>query len=275
MTGTLVLVSTPIGNLGDLSPRAIDVLRTAELVCCEDTRHSGKLLAHAGIRAARLAVVNDHTEQARTAEVLDLLAGGATVAVITDAGTPGISDPGSRLVQAAHGAGAAVSAVPGPAAFVMALVVSGLDTTRFGFEGFLPRSGVARASRLAAIAAEPRTTVLYEAPHRIARTIADLAAACGSDREVAVCRELTKLHEQVWRGTLGTATSHPSVTVERGEYVVVVAAAPAAAELTDDDIVTALKGHLGAGTDRKSAIAAVVSDHHLPKRRVYQLALTI
>src|SRR4029079_18483891 len=161
MTGTLVLVATPIGNLGDLSPRAVETLQQSSLILCEDTRHSGKLLSHAGISGVRLAVCNEHTETDLARDVLSLLDAGETVTLITDAGTPGISDPGSRLVRVVLDAGYGVSAVPGPAAFVMALVVSGFDTTRFVFEGFLPRSGRERAARLAAIAAESRTTVMY------------------------------------------------------------------------------------------------------------------
>ena len=196
MTGRLVLVSTPIGNLGDLTPRAVEALRSCALICCEDTRHSGKLLSHAGVSGVRLAVANEHTEAARVAEVIDLLAAGRDVAVVTDAGTPGISDPGSRLVRAVLDAGLPVSAVPGPAALVMALVISGFDTTRFVFEGFLPRSGRERTRRLAEVAAERRTSVLYEAPHRVQRTVADLAAACGGERRVALARELTKKFEE-------------------------------------------------------------------------------
>ena len=205
MTGALVLVATPIGNLGDLSPRAVTTLAESSLILCEDTRHSGKLLSHAGVSGVRLAVCNEHTEIERATEVLALLARGETVTLVTDAGTPGISDPGSRLVRVVLDAGYEVSAVPGPAAFVMALVVSGFDTTRFVFEGFLPRSGRERAARLAAIAAESRTTVMYEAPHRVERTIDDLAAACGGERPVALARELTKMYESVWRGPLDGA----------------------------------------------------------------------
>lgn len=275
MTGTLVLVATPIGHLGDLSPRAVETLAAADLVCCEDTRHSGKLLAHAGVRAARLAVVNDHTEAARTDEVLGILAGGGTVAVITDAGTPGISDPGSRLVAAAVAAGARVSAVPGPAALVMALVVSGFDTTRFVFEGFLPRSGRARTERLTELAAERRTSVVYEAPHRIARTVADLVDACGPERRVAVCRELTKLHEEVWRGRLADAADVAAVTNPRGEYVLVVEGAPAPSPATDDDLLADLRAEIVRTGDRKGSIATVAARHHVAKRTVYDLALTI
>ena len=165
--GRLVLVATPIGNLGDLSPRAVEALRAAVLVCCEDTRRTGRLLQHAGVAAPRLAVCNEHTERARIAEVLAALGDGGDVAVVTDAGTPGISDPGERLVRAAVDAGYEVTSVPGPTALVTALVTSGLATGRFAFEGFLPRSGSARRDRLAELATERRTIIVYEAPHRV------------------------------------------------------------------------------------------------------------
>ena len=219
--GRLVLVATPIGNLGDLSPRAVEALRAAVLVCCEDTRRTGRLLQHAGVAAPRLAVCNEHTERGRIAEVLATLGDGGDVAVVTDAGTPGISDPGERLVRAAVDAGFEVTSVPGPAALVTALVTSGLATGRFAFEGFLPRSGPARRDRLAELATERRTIIVYEAPHRVLRTLADLATALGEDRPVAVARELTKLWETVVRGTLGDITR--DLGEPRGEYVLVIA----------------------------------------------------
>jgi 16S rRNA (cytidine1402-2'-O)-methyltransferase len=275
VSGRLVLVSTPIGNLGDLPPRAVEALRACALICCEDTRHSGKLLSYAGVSGVRLAVANEHTELARTDEVLSLLAGGHDVAVVTDAGTPGVSDPGMRLVRAAVDAGHPVSAVPGPAALVMALVISGFDTTRFVFEGFVPRSGRERTERLAEVAAERRTIVVYEAPHRVVRTIADLTVACGPDRRVALARELTKLHEEVWRGTLAQAGAHLAEVAPRGEYVMVVEGAPAASASTDAQIVDALRLALQSGTDRRTAIATVMAATGASKRRVYDLALTI
>jgi len=270
-TGRLVLVATPIGNLGDLSPRAVEALRSAALVCCEDTRRTGKLLHLSGI-SARMAVTNEHTEGARIAEVLDLLAAGRDVAVVSDAGTPGISDPGERLVRAALDAGYDVSAVPGPAAVVMALVISGIDTTRFVFEGFLPRSGSERHQRVAEVAAERRTVVLYEAPHRIARTVHDLAAACGTDRQVVLARELTKLHEDVWRGNLGDAVTHVDGVEPRGEYVVVLAGAAPATPADDDAIRTELRLELECGATRKDAVATVTSRLGAAKRRVYEIA---
>jgi 16S rRNA (cytidine1402-2'-O)-methyltransferase len=269
VSGTLHLVATPIGNLGDLSPRAVEVLAAAELVCCEDTRRSGRLLQHAGIRAKRLAVCNDHTEVSRIPDVLDTLAGGGDVAVISDAGTPGVSDPGERLVRAALDAGHPVSAVPGPAASVMALVVSGLPAARHVFEGFVPRSGGERTSRLAEIAAERRTVVLYEAPHRIERTLHDLLEVCGPDRRVAVARELTKLHEEVVRGTLGTIR----LGEPRGEYVVVLDGAPEPEAPDDDAIRTALRHELDGGSSTRDAAASVARHLGVPKREAYALAI--
>ena len=275
MTGRLVLVSTPIGNLGDLSPRAVEALKACALICCEDTRHSGKLLSHAGISGIRLAVADEHRELARLDDVLGLLSSGLDVAVITDAGTPGISDPGMRLVAAVVEAGHQVTAVPGPAALVMALVLSGFDTTRFVFEGFIPRSGRERTDRLTDIASERRTVVLYEAPHRMERTIADLAAACGDERHIAMARELTKLHEEVWRGSLHDAGQRLAEVPPRGEYVLVLQGAPAGEAATDEQIMTALRTALESGADRRSAIATVMAATGAAKRRVYDLALTI
>ena len=268
----LVLVGTPIGNLEDLSPRAIRMLAEADLVVCEDTRRTGRLLQHAGVRAQRLAVANEHTELARIGEVLEVLGSGGNVAVVTDAGTPGVSDPGERLVRAALDAGFDVTAVPGPAAAVMAVTISGLPTSRFVFEGFLPRSGRERAQRLSDIAAEPRTIVIYEAPHRIGRTLTDLRAACGDDREVAVCRELTKLFEQVVRGTLGEI----AIGEPRGEYVLVLAGRSAgAAPVDDDQIRDALRAELAAGSTKKDAVASVSTRLGAPRKTVYALAVTL
>jgi 16S rRNA (cytidine1402-2'-O)-methyltransferase len=269
---TLWLVATPIGNLADLPPRAAEILARAGLVCCEDTRRTGRLLQHAGVRAERLAVANEHTEVNRIADVLAMLDAGRDVAIVTDAGTPGISDPGERLVRAALDAGHRVSAVPGPAAAIVALTISGMPTSRFVFEGFLPRRGRQRHERLAEIAAERRTVVLYEAPHRIVRTLADLEAACGGDRPVAVCRELTKLYEQVLRGTLAEVAE--LIGDPRGEYVVVLAGAPAdaPADVDDDAIRTALTAELARGSSRRDAAGAVATRLGIAKKRVYALA---
>lgn len=272
MTGRLVLVGTPIGNLGDLAPRAVEALAAADLVCCEDTRRTGRLLQHAGVRAAALRVVNDHTEAAAVADVVDRLGRGEVVAVVSDAGMPGISDPGEQLVAAAVAAGAVVEVVPGPSAAITGLVASGLPAGRFAFEGFLPRKGSGRTERIAEVAGERRTVVLYEAPHRVARTLADLAAACGGERRVVLARELTKLHEETWRGTLAEAVAHVGAVEPRGEYVVVLDGAPAPAAVTDAEVRDALAAARAGGATTRDAVAEVVARLGVAKRRAYDLA---
>jgi 16S rRNA (cytidine1402-2'-O)-methyltransferase len=273
--GALVLVGTPIGNLGDLSPRAAEVLRTADVIACEDTRRTGKLLELTGIGHRPMVVVNDHTEAAEAPNLLRRVASGERVAVVSDAGMPGISDPGERLVSAALDAGHVVEVVPGPSAAIAALVASGLPAGRFGFEGFLPRKGSARAERLAVLAAERRTTVLYEAPHRLARTLADLARTCGAERRVAVARELTKLHEEVWRGSLGEAAAWAEATPPRGEVAVVLDAAPPEEGPTDADLDGALQARLDAGESVRDAAAAVAAELGVRKRAAYARALAL
>ena len=271
--GRLVLVATPIGNLSDLAPRAVEALRAADAIVCEDTRRTGRLLQHAGVPKRRLIVANEHTVASAAGEVTALLDGGATVAVVTDAGTPGVSDPGERLVAAAVTAGHVVEAVPGPSAALAALVVSGLPTARFVVEGFLPRSGSARHRRLAELAGERRTIVLYEAPHRLARTLTDLAEALGADRPVAVSRELTKLHESTWRGTLGVARDRAAADAPRGEHVLVVAGAPDPPAAGADEVAAALDTARARGLDRKAAVAEVAAALGVPKRVVSELSL--
>lgn len=271
-TGTLWLVATPIGNLGDFPPRASEVLASVELLCCEDTRRTGVLLRHFGLRVPRLAVCNDYTELACSRDVLDVLATGSDVALVSDAGTPGVSDPGERIVREALDAGHAVSAVPGPSAVIMALTISGLPTSRFVFEGFLPRKGRERSERLAEISSESRTTVIYEAPHRIERTLHDLRSALGDARMVAVTRELTKLHEEVVRGPLGEV----EVGTPRGEYVVVISGAPDDDAPPDDDSVRrALRDALERGASTRDAVAEVTAATGRAKREVYDLAVAL
>ena len=271
--GRIVLVGTPIGNLGDLSPRAANALRDADAIFCEDTRRTRKLLAASSIPAPKLYSLHQHNEQASSHRALSLAQSGARVAVVSDAGLPGISDPGAVLVRMAAGAGVAVEIVPGPTAFVVALIASGLPSERFCFEGFIPRQGRSRRERLREIAGESRTVVLYEAPHRTAQTLADLAEACGTDRQIAVARELTKLHEEVWRGTLGEALAWVRISEPRGEWVIVLAGAPIPAGATDEEILAALRQRLQAGTTRRAAVDDVAGALGLPRRRVYQLAL--
>ena len=220
---TLHVVATPIGNLGDLSPRAQQVLREVAAVCAEDTRRSGQLLAHFGIGTPLLAL-HEHNEQQLAERLVARLLGGEALALVSDAGTPLVSDPGYRLVRAARAAGVKVSPVPGPSALVAALSVAGLPSDRFTFEGFLPAKASARRERLAALAGEPRTLVFYESSHRIEESLADLRAAFGDDRPAVLARELTKLFETVLDGTL--ADLHARVAADadqrKGEFVLVV-----------------------------------------------------
>jgi len=271
--GVLVVVATPIGNLGDLSPRAAGALADADLVACEDTRRTGRLLELAGIGSRPLTVVNDHTEGDMVPVIVEAVRSGRRVALVTDAGTPGISDPGQRVVAAVAGSGGRIEVIPGPAAPVAALVASGLPATRFVMEGFLPRRGPERAGRLNALAGEVRTVVLLEAPHRLAATIGDLAGVCGDERRVALCRELTKMHEEVWRGTLGEAVAHTAEVPPRGEFVVVLDGAPPPPAPGDDELRRALAEHETAGASRRDAVAAVARAAGVSRRRVYQLAI--
>lgn len=272
MSGTLVLVGTPIGNLGDLPRRAVEALAEADVIACEDTRRTRQLLSHAGVRAPRLVAVHDHNESAQVRVLLADLDAGRRVAVVSDAGMPGISDPGERLVAAAAAAGHEVVVVPGPSAAVAALVVSGLPIGRFCFEGFLPRKGSGRSQRLAALAGERRTTVLFEAPHRVRETVAELCEALGPLRRVAICRELTKVHEEVWRGTLADALEHVAGREPRGEHVLVLDGAPPPPAPDEADVEAALRSELAAGRDKKEAIAAVAADLRVPRRQVYEVA---
>lgn len=275
MSGRLTVVGTPIGNLGDITPRAIDALRNADLICCEDTRRTGMLLSHLGLPGSTYVVANEHTEREACATVLAALADGRCVALVTDAGTPVISDPGARIVRAALDAGHDVTITPGVSALTTALPLAGFDVGRFAFEGFLPRSGGERADRLRLLATEDRAIVLYEAPHRLARTLADLESACGSLRRVALARELTKMHEEVWRGTLREAVRRSEEVEPRGEYVLVIEAAPPPEPASDERIVAALRDELARGSSKRDAATLVASALGAPRRRVYELALAL
>ena len=286
MTGTgggrLSVVGTPIGNLSDLSPRAADVLAAADAVICEDTRRTGRLLAHLGARSGdrpdrpALVVANEHTEVPRLGEILDRLGSGQHLALVTDAGMPTISDPGRHIVALAAEHGFPIEVVPGPSAVSAALALSGLAAGRYVFEGFLPRKGRARTDRLRALGDEERAIVVYEAPHRVRATLADLASVCGGDRPVAVARELTKLHEEVLRTTLAEAGRHFERTEPRGEFVLVVAGRPAAdGPVSDDDLLAALRRSLESGLTKRDAVAEVARHTGQPRRRVYELAIAL
>lgn len=225
--GRIDVIATPIGNLGDLSPRARDALAQADLVAAEDTRRTGQLLAAMGL-SRPLISLHEHNESARIDELVARLEAGAIIALVSDAGTPLLSDPGYELVRAARAAGHEVRAVPGPSAITAALSIAGIPTARFSFEGFLPARGRERRERLAQLAHEPRTLVFFEAPHRVEESLADITAAFGAGREAAIGRELTKAFETVYRGTLGELSqrAREDANVARGEITLVVAGAP-------------------------------------------------
>jgi 16S rRNA (cytidine1402-2'-O)-methyltransferase len=272
-----VLVATPIGNLGDLSPRARGALAEADLVCCEDTRRTRELLSYAQIKGRKLLSFHAHNEKERVEEVLRCLRAGQTVALVSDAGTPSVSDPGGLLVERSAAEGIEVSAVPGPSAVMTALVTSGLPTRRFTFEGFLPRSGVERRKRLSALGADERTVVIFEAPTRLARTLADLVEVCGGDRPVAVARELTKLHEEIWRGRLEGASEAFERVTTRGEVVIVLGGAAALERdrASDEDLENALRRHLGAGRSVRDSAAAASEELAVARRRAYEMAVML
>jgi 16S rRNA (cytidine1402-2'-O)-methyltransferase len=274
MAGELILVATPIGNLGDLSARAEEALRSADVIACEDTRHTLKLLSAKGITGKRLLAVHEHNERNAADGLLALIERGERVALVTDAGTPGISDPGQLVVEAVSAAGFPVIGIPGPAALILALTVSGLPTERFVFEGFLPSKGSSRTARLAELALEQRTWVLYEAPHRMVQLVNELVGAVGHDRRVSMSRELTKRFETTWRGPVGDAQA--ALGEPQGEYVVVVAGASAVprneAEL-DAVLREELAAALASGQSRKDAALLIAQRHGVGKKQVYDLGL--
>jgi 16S rRNA (cytidine1402-2'-O)-methyltransferase len=274
----VVLVGTPIGNLGDISVRAVEALTQADVIAAEDTRRTRPMLTALGIPAGGRLVSFHGPHEAELAAklVARIVERGERLVCVTDAGMPAISDPGERLVTAALAAGVAVEVVPGPSAALAGLVVSGLPTARFVFEGFLPRKGRQRAARLAELKAEERTAVLFEAPHRLEATLADLAEALGADRPVAVAREITKRFETVWRGTLGQAVSGEGPQA-RGEQVIVLGGAVPAENYAPDDeaIEHALRSELDAGATTRDAAAAVANRLGVTRRRAYAIANTL
>ncbi len=240
--GIIYLAATPIGNTGDASPRLLEALQTADLIAAEDTRRLRGLCSRLGISpAGRIVAFHDHVEAHRAQDLIDAALAGDMVLVVSDAGTPTVSDPGYRLSNAAAKAGVRVSALPGPSAALAALSVSGLPTDRFTFEGFLPTRGSDLKARLAELSQELRTMVLFESPRRTAATLAKLAEAFGDDREAALCRELTKTHEEIIRGTLAELRDHAATTEILGEVTLVVAGAPQKAAANLDDLAVQAK----------------------------------
>lgn len=268
VTRRLTLVPTPVGNLGDMTRRAVEVLEQADLIAAEDTRHSRVLLDHYGI-GVKLERLDAHTIEERAAPLLERH---ERVAYITDAGTPGISDPGAELVRIALELGVEVEVLPGATAFVPALVESGLPTARFTFEGFLPRKGAERRRRLERIAAAPATSIVYESPNRLKATLAELADVCGAERPASVSREISKLHHETRRGTLAELAAHFAAEAARGEIVIVVGPAP---EPEEDDL-----GELAVTAERLAAVGVrgrllrnALSALGIPRNEAYRLAL--
>lgn len=273
MAGILYLVPTPIGNLGDISRRAAEILSSVDFIAAEDTRVTVKLLNHLELKKPMTAYHRHNCDTAGPA-ILRRLEEGESCALVTDAGTPGISDPGEDLVALCAAAGVEVEAIPGPCALTVALSVSGLPTGRFTFEGFLPMNKKNRRARLDALACEERTMIFYEAPHKLRATLDDLAAAFGPDRPMAVCRELTKLHEEVVRTTLGAAVSCYAEQEPRGEFVLVVAGRPPRTEAGDEDAALARAEELRrAGLPLKAAAAQAAEEFGVKKRALYNRAL--
>ena len=274
MTGTLYLVATPIGNLGDFSPRAVATLESVDFIAAEDTRVSVKLLNHFGVKKP-LVSYHEHNRAAAGQAVVARLLSGESCALVTDAGTPAISDPGEDLVRLCSQQGVTVQAVPGCCAAVCALAVSGLPTGRFTFEGFLPSGKKERREQLQELTGETRTMVFHEAPHRLRATLSDMAELLGGDRAVALCRELTKLHEETVRTTLSDAVSLYAEQEPRGEYVLVVAGRQpsAAAALTLEEGVALVLRRRAEGMRLKDAVRAVADDTGLSRNALYDAAL--
>ncbi len=275
----LVLVATPIGNLGDLSPRAVAALKGADAILCEDTRVTGPMLARQGVGTS-LIPLHDHNEASMVPRLLERLRGGARLALVSDAGTPLVSDPGFRLTRAAIDSGLPVTAIPGPNAALVALTLSGLPPHPFLFHGFLPAKAAARSVEIGRIAALERaglraTLILYESPHRLAESLAALAEGLGPDRPAAVARELTKRFEEVRRAGLGELAAHYAVHAPRGEIVLVIGPAPEEAAPAEADLDAQLRAALATGASLRDAAAMVAAATGLPRRQVYGRALQL
>ena len=275
MTGTLYIVGTPIGNLEDITFRAVRILQTVDLIAAEDTRHTGKLLHHFQIKTPQISY-HDHNRTTRTPELLHRLQQGISIALVTDAGMPGISDPGYDLVKVCADAGIRVIPIPGASAAITALSASGLPTDRFSFEGFLPTKEKDRRTQLEGLRSDPRTLIFYEAPHRVQKTLQDMATVLGPDRNITLARELTKLHEEFWRGTIGDALVHYGDREPQGEFTLILSGAPLTATPPSEEMLKAeLHSLLQQGISRSEASRLLAQQTALPKRQIYQLALQI
>jgi 16S rRNA (cytidine1402-2'-O)-methyltransferase len=271
--GTLYIVGTPIGNLDDMTFRAVQILKSVNAIAAEDTRHTGKLLQHFQIQTPQISY-HQHNLQQRTPELIQRLQTGDSLALVSDAGMPGISDPGVELIQACIAAEIPVVPIPGPVAAIAGLVAAGLPTDRFCFDGFLPAKGKERRDRLTQLAQELRTTILYEAPHRLIATVTDLATACGSDRPIVIARELTKRYETIWRGTLAEAIALHQQQAPRGEYTLVLAGqTPVSPPVEVQQIQDELQELLAQGISHSQASREVAQKFGVSRRWVYQIVL--
>lgn len=270
----LYLVPTPIGNLGDISVRCRQTLEQADFIAAEDTRVSLKLLNYLGIHKPLISYF-EHNKASKGGVILDRILAGETCALVSDAGSPAISDPGADLVRQCADAGITVCAIPGPCAVITALSISGQDTGRFCFEGFLSTAKKSRREHLESLARERRTMVFYEAPHKLLNTLQDMAAVFGPDRPVSLCRELTKLHEEVVRTTLGQAVTRYTETPPKGEFVLVLAGAPepAVQAAAPEDAAVRVRALMEGGMSRKDAVRQTAQELNLPKNVVYDAAL--
>ena len=274
MPGMLYLVPTPIGNLGDISIRCRQTLEQADFIAAEDTRVSLKLLNHLGIKKS-LVSYYEHNKAFKGDKIVERILAGETCALVSDAGSPAISDPGEDLVKQCAAAGITVCAIPGPCAAITALSISGQATGRFCFEGFLSTAKKSRREHLESLAKETRTMIFYEAPHKLVSTLEDMAAVFGEDRPISLCRELTKLHEEVVRTTLGEAVAKYTANAPKGEFVLIVAGAPEVAKeaASETDAATRVAQLIAEGLSRKDAVKQTAKELDLPKNVVYDIAL--
>ncbi|MBE8967320.1 MAG: 16S rRNA (cytidine(1402)-2'-O)-methyltransferase [Nostoc sp.] len=273
--GTLYVVGTPIGNLEDITFRAVRILQTVDIIAAEDTRHTGKLLQHFQVKTPQVSY-HEHNRTSRIPELLEHLVNNKAIALVSDAGMPGISDPGYELVKACIEAGIPVVPIPGASAAITALSAAGLPTDRFVFEGFLPAKTQQRQEHLESLQTESRTLIFYESPHRLRDTLQDLALVWGSDRQIVLGRELTKLYEEFWRGTIAEAIAYYTQREPQGEYTLVVAGIPASQpQLTEEELKAELKQLISQGISRSQASRQLAKFTSLPRRQLYQLALSI
>ncbi|AFZ25981.1 putative S-adenosylmethionine-dependent methyltransferase, YraL family [Cylindrospermum stagnale PCC 7417] len=273
--GTLYVVGTPIGNLEDMTFRAVRILQTVDLIAAEDTRHTGKLLQHFQVKTPQMSY-HEHNRHSRVPELIELLVDNKAIALVSDAGMPGISDPGYELVIACIEAGIRVVPIPGASAAITALSASGLPTDRFSFEGFLPAKGQQRREHLESLQAESRTLIFYESPHRLRETLQDLGEVWGSDRQIVLARELTKLYEEFWRGTIAEAIALYSQREPQGEYTLLVAGnPPSQLQLTEAQLKAELQQIMKQGISRSQASRQLAKSTSISRRHLYQLALSI